>query len=327
MKEKELISVIIPVYNIEGYLLRCMETIAAQSYRNLEIILVDDGSTDMSGKICDSYAEKDSRVIVIHQKNQGLFAARNSGQRAAKGEYLMFVDGDDYLHVDAIRAMHEAINQNGGCDLAMCDRKFTERFDENIYEEGTNKLTDLSQEELITNMFTHDDSVLFVYQWNKLYRKELIENIWSLNYYMTEDFDYNFRVYLKVKRAVWIHRILYFYVQRKGSIVHSSDVINYHYINMIALLFDNYQNLSNNQSIYSRLLLKKMYRKMAFFKGKIWKTKVEPRLYKRLLEYEKATRKVYWINLSIPLYEKVFVTILLHSPRLTRWLLKVTKNY
>ena len=102
---EELISVIVPVYNIEGYLPRCLETIAAQSYQNLEIILVDDGSTDSSGQICDSFAEKDCRTIVIHQQNQGLWAARNTGQKIAKGDYLMFADGDDYMHLETLKIM------------------------------------------------------------------------------------------------------------------------------------------------------------------------------------------------------------------------------
>ena len=127
MSKKELISVIVPVYNIEVYLPRCIETIARQTYRNLEIILVDDGSTDGSGAICDEYVKTDERAIVIHQENQGLWAARNTGQKVAHGQYLMYVDGDDYLHVDAIKAMYEAINQNGSYDMAMIDRKFTER--------------------------------------------------------------------------------------------------------------------------------------------------------------------------------------------------------
>lgn len=128
--EKELISVIVPVYNIEKYLPKCLECIERQTYRNLEIILVDDGSTDGSGKICDDYVARDPRARVIHQTNKGLWAARNAGQDEAHGEYLWFSDGDDYFHYDFLRMMHAAITDGEGYDLAMCGMKKTHYMDE-----------------------------------------------------------------------------------------------------------------------------------------------------------------------------------------------------
>ena len=105
---EKLVSVIVAVYNIEEYLPRCVDSILAQTYRNLEIILVDDGSKDQSGSICDSYAEKDRRIKVIHKKNGGLSDARNAGMDAATGEYIGFVDGDDWIEPDMYRAMYFA---------------------------------------------------------------------------------------------------------------------------------------------------------------------------------------------------------------------------
>ncbi len=104
--EESLISVIVPVYNVEAYLPRCLDSIANQTYRNLDIILVDDGSTGGSGMLCDEYAARDSRVRVIHQSNKGLWAARNAGQDAANGDFLFFPDADDYFHYDMIRLMN-----------------------------------------------------------------------------------------------------------------------------------------------------------------------------------------------------------------------------
>ena len=107
---EELISVIVPVYNVEKYLPRCLDSLANQSYRNLEIILVDDGSTDSSGRICDDYAARDSRAKVIHKSNQGAWSARNTGQTASSGEYMLFPDADDYFHPDYIALLYRAIN-------------------------------------------------------------------------------------------------------------------------------------------------------------------------------------------------------------------------
>ncbi len=106
--EEKLVSVIVAVYNIEEYLPRCVESIMHQTYRKLEIILVDDGSTDGSGDICDEYAGKDDRILVIHKKNGGLSDARNAGLERASGDYIGFVDGDDWIEEGMYRAMYEA---------------------------------------------------------------------------------------------------------------------------------------------------------------------------------------------------------------------------
>ena len=105
----ELISVVVPIYNVEKYLTRCLEALLKQTYTNLEIILVDDGSPDESGKICDSYAKKDSRIKVIHKKNGGLSDCRNKGISVATGEWITFVDGDDYVDLNMIDILYKNI--------------------------------------------------------------------------------------------------------------------------------------------------------------------------------------------------------------------------
>ena len=114
------VSVIVPVYNSEKYLNRCVDSILNQTYRSIELILVDDGSPDNSGRICDEYAEKDSRVRVIHKANAGVSAARNSGLEVASGDYATFVDSDDYIEPDMYSDMMEKVNQYN-CDVVMCD--------------------------------------------------------------------------------------------------------------------------------------------------------------------------------------------------------------
>ena len=110
---KPLISVIVPVYNVEEYLPKCLESIINQTYKNLEIILVDDGSTDNSGIICEDYAEKDKRIKVVHQTNLGISAARNAGLDLCSGDYITFVDSDDYIECDEIEVLVDQIVPNG----------------------------------------------------------------------------------------------------------------------------------------------------------------------------------------------------------------------
>lgn len=120
MENQALISVIIPVYNVEEYLRECIDSVLAQTYKNFEIILVDDGSTDSSGKICDEYAEKDSRISVIHQKNGGLSVARNTGSDASSGDYVYFLDSDDYIDKNALKTLL-IIAQKDNSDIVFFD--------------------------------------------------------------------------------------------------------------------------------------------------------------------------------------------------------------
>lgn len=119
MNEEKLLSVIVPVYKVEPYLHRGIDSIRNQTYKNLQIILVDDGSPDNCGKICDEYAELDARIIVVHQKNRGLSGARNTGLRYAKGEYVAFVDSDDWIGSDMYRTL-VGVMEAYNLDMARC---------------------------------------------------------------------------------------------------------------------------------------------------------------------------------------------------------------
>ena len=119
--KEDLVTVVVPVFNAEVYLPYCLQSIASQTYKNLEILLIDDGSTDGSGRLCDEYAARDSRVRVIHQENRKLWATRNRGLSEAHGAYIIFPDADDCFHPEMIRILHDAINLDGKAyPMAMC---------------------------------------------------------------------------------------------------------------------------------------------------------------------------------------------------------------
>lgn len=320
---EDLISIIVPVYNIEGYLPKCLETIEAQTYRNLEIILVDDGSMDGSGEICNEFAKKDKRALVIHQDNLGLWAARNAGQRIAHGTFLMFIDGDDYIHLDTVKTLHQVILDHN-CDLAIVDHKKTSGFDEDVLavEEGEEEV--LTQEELVSKLFNGD---ICRNVWNKLYRKTLIENIYANDYARAQDFDFNIRVFMAANSAIFIHRIMYFWVQRPTSVTYQPNYWNLVYMCFVKMHYVNYVNLPENNKKYGHYLLSGLYKNMVFWKNRYFKTNRECDVFNQCQLYKKTTSKAYWCNLRINPFEKIVVAILLHCPQLTRWLMRITKNY
>lgn len=212
------ISVIIPIYNVGDYLSACLESVLHQSYPDLEIILVDDGSTDACPQICDEYAEKDPRIKVIHQKNGGLSEARNSGLKIATGEFISFVDSDDLLSRDFYQRLIDIIL----------------KYDADIAECGFYKFED--EDEFVTKEFHHrqDSEVLYetegalegillgtlsVVVWNKIYKKEVI---FGLNFpvnRINEDEYWTYKVFGKAHKIVKTQDLLYFYRQQSSSIM------------------------------------------------------------------------------------------------------------
>ena len=317
MKEEPLISVIVPVYNVEAFILRCLESITSQTYHNLEIILVDDGSTDTSGNICDSFAKTESRALVIHQANQGLWHARNTGQNVAKGDFLMFVDSDDYLHVDAIRVLYEALVQNPMCGLAMCNYKLTSSLDEDIRKVDENRIEILPVEELV---YHHRGALCYVV-WNKLYRRSLILDIKARDYRISQDLDFNSRVFLHLDSLVMVHRELYFWMQRSGSATKKKD----YSIDRLMIETDIYhRNFVENQAnlnLLSVFFLRRLYILMIYLKARVLGTDNKKKAFLQCSEFIKDTRHSYLTCSKIPLLERYGVFVLLYSPRIAKWFL------
>lgn len=172
--ETELISVIVPVYNVERYLCRCVDSILHQTYRNLEVLLVDDGSTDASGAICDEYAAQEERVTAVHQKNGGLSAARNAGLERAQGTYLCFVDSDDFLDSRMLETLCRDL-QEQDADVAVVGFRMFEREEELAPAELAVPVQCMTGREAIRSTLVSDE--LGDFAWNKLYKRELFRDI------------------------------------------------------------------------------------------------------------------------------------------------------
>ncbi len=209
-----MISVIVPIYNVEQYVEKCVESIMNQTYKDLEIILIDDGSTDGSGNICDEYAIKDSRIRVVHKENGGLSDARNAGIELAKGEFLSFVDGDDYIHPQMLEILYRNLMEQG-CDISMC--KFCHITEDEIID--TVLISDLVRKEECSLKALVTNSSEIASACNKLYKRTLFDDIRYPKGKLHED-EYVIHELLGKSEGIVISDAqLYFYVKREGSIM------------------------------------------------------------------------------------------------------------
>lgn len=215
MDNQFLISVIVPVYKVEAYLDRCVQSIVNQTYRNLEIILVDDGSPDRCGVMCDAWAEKDSRVRVIHQTNAGSSAARNAALDAACGERIAFVDSDDYIAPDMFEYLSDLLTQ--GADIAECGHVDT--FDDNAVFGGSDDHRDYTVYEAMEEHIR--DRVFRQLIWNKLYRREVVGDIRFPVGKKIDDEFFTYQVLGRAKKLVRSEKICYAYRQQVSSVMHS----------------------------------------------------------------------------------------------------------
>lgn len=218
--EKPLISVIVPVYNVEKYLYRCLDSVVAQTYQNLEIICVDDGSVDDSGKICDQYAVRDARIRVIHEKNQGLSAARNKGLEAAKGEYIAFVDSDDYILEDMYKKMLDKL-LDYNVDLCVCQWQYE-------FSDGRQVIKKQNIDPTIYGRKTSLELARFLYKgnyengvvvaaWNKLYHRTLLDTI-RFEGRIHEDEAFSGRIMAKNISVYVMEEQFYVYAQNGDSL-------------------------------------------------------------------------------------------------------------
>lgn len=211
------ISVIIPVYNIEEYLDKCIQSILLQNFSEYEVILVDDGSTDKSGKICDEYSQKYSQIKVIHQANKGLGGARNTGIEAACGEYLLFVDSDDSVKENMFSFLYNTAFENDS-DMVLFGMDY-------IDEDGKIIETKRPLDSGIRNICSDERMEIFSvnpYAWNKLYRRELFikNNIRYPERMWYEDLCVTPKIILCADRLTLTDKVFYNYLQRKSSIMH-----------------------------------------------------------------------------------------------------------
>jgi len=218
MKDLPLISVIVPVYRVEAYLDRCLRSITEQTYRNLEIILVDDGSPDCSGAICDAWAEKDSRIRVIHKENAGAGAARNTALDIASGEIISMIDSDDYIDSHMYEHLYSLMQEN--VDIAECDILLTEQDDVPMDDGAGAKVRVYSREEA---MGLHiRDEIFCQTPPNKLYRRSAIGDVRFPVGNLIDDEFFTYKVIGNARQLARSSARMYAYRQQPGSAMHKA---------------------------------------------------------------------------------------------------------
>lgn len=218
MENQPLISVIVPIYNVEKYLGRCIESIVNQTYKNTEIILVDDGSPDNCPEMCDDWEKKDERIKVIHKENGGLSDARNAGLEIASGDYISFIDSDDYISTDFFSLMINAMIKEKS-DIVEC----------NVIKFGGNEVQINFNDKLsIKNYSTKEalklsiqDKDFHQHVWNKLYKSELVLDLMFPVGKLNEDEYWTYKVIGRAKKLTKINKPMYYYYQRSSSIINS----------------------------------------------------------------------------------------------------------
>ena len=248
----DLISVIVPVYNVEKYLSKCINSILNQTIKNLEIILVDDGSLDNSGKICDEFAQKDNRIIVIHKENNGLSSARNAGLEIAKGKYIGFVDSDDWLDEYMYETLLKLIKDNNS-DISCCKFFKATNDDEKCPHVSNESIKSFSNIEGLNN-FYNDLYTQTVVAWNKLYARKLFDNVIYPVGKIHEDEGTTYKLFYKANKITYTNIPLYYYRTTPNSITTSK--FNKKRLAILDVYDEKIKFIKsiNNDSLYSKTL-------------------------------------------------------------------------
>jgi len=313
--ENKLISIIIPIYKVEKYLCKCIDSILNQTYKNLEIILVDDGSPDGCPKICDEYSKSDSRVRTIHKNNGGLSDARNAGIDIAQGDYLAFVDSDDWVDLDMYRRLIEACERNNS-EISVCGYYEVHNDKLKLHSICTDEITldfENATKELI------DDKTFHNYAWNKLFKADLFLNVRYPFGHNMEDVYTTYKMFMKAIRVTLIETAFYYYVvNREGSILSELSIKSKYDLflshksrfEILSAKFPDKKDVLFRNIVFSALRVAKAYSKsnekikyqVEYTEAKMFLSINKNDIYRNMLisKSDRIKFKLFFINKSLP---------------------------
>lgn len=318
-----MVSVVVTIYKVERFLRACVESILQQTYRDIEVILVEDGSPDGSAAICDEFAALDSRVRVIHKANAGVSEARNTGIKAARGEYIMFVDGDDVTHPRMVEVMMDAMG-SGDYDFVMVDVVMVEEdgyhqlmADDNV---GTLRQRVLDQAYCVRRLLDVGGAALLYHvPTNKLIRRSMVKD----QMFKTtggEDFEWNLRMFLRSRQGVQVDARVYYYIQHEASMTHSG--VNSLYIDRIRSYYLCLNDIPADNRTYRAQCLKAMYSMLLGVRYKARGTAFYQEAKDCGKEIYKKTRDEL-LGSDLPWSRKARFLVMYHMPWLYTLLIKV----
>ncbi len=310
------ISVIVPIYNVKDYLDRCVESIVNQTYRDLEIILVDDGSTDGSALLCDDWENKDNRIRVVHQKNKGLSGARNAGLEIASGEYLSFIDGDDWIDKEFYTYLKQLIDSNN-CSMASC-----------AYFKTHGKGQEQRRKRICIRKMNKEESLIWFLKGaikggvsdvsccTKLYKREVFDDILFPENVIFEDVITNWKIVNKLNGYIYSDCVKYYYYMRDDSITRKNFKMNVFDLEIGAnIIMDDVRNMSTKVQklatqykcrVYFSILVKMLKSKnvdLCLIKETVKKVK---RSYKHLIFSCLSIKRKIALTMFVILPEKLF---------------------
>lgn len=318
-----LVSVIIPVYNVERFLSDCLASVSRQTYKNIDIILVDDGSTDCSGKTCDEYAKAENRAVVIHQENMGLSGARNTGINHAKGNYITFIDSDDMIAENFIEILYESLIQSGS-DIAVSDYC---RISEDEHSDDSHCYNARGTSSII---FNNADAIKAVYgkehhgmQYivcGKLYLKDLFitNDVRFPVGKIHEDTFITYKVLYSAEKICYIDEPLYLYRVRKGSIMNSGfskkSLVKFEAIQEECNFFWNH----DEPKLYSLAFFNLLFEKKNTIREMVNDKKIGRKEIRQFAASIREDIKGYEGKRAMPLKKRLFYTILSYFPTLAK---------
>ena len=232
---EDKISIIVPVYKTEKFITRCIRSIIDQSYCNIELILVDDGSPDSAGLICDEYAKKDNRIKVIHQENAGQSVARNNALKIATGDYYCFVDSDDYVATNLLERLYQLLNDNNA-DISIVDYMSFSGDKAILDNEGDSGISVFNNTDMIKNIHTVKNE-LYVVMWGKLFKKDLFDGIEFPEGRICEDLFVLYKLYDKADKTIFCSEKLYYYY--RGNISSSTFTLSKRFYDDVFWVLEN----------------------------------------------------------------------------------------
>lgn len=302
----DLISIIIPVYNVEKYLEKCLDSVIHQSYENIEIILVNDGSTDTSGEICKKYSEKDKRIVLFNQENAGLSAARNTGIEICKGEYIAFVDSDDWVEKDYILKMYtECKNKN--VDIVICGFNKVNENNDLILDESSKLRKRTIDNKNKFDLLFNENNLETILAWNKLYKRKIFN---TLRYPVGKIHEDEFVVYDVLNNVdgdiVVLNENLYNYLIRNSSISNTISDKVLHSFEALKSRIDK-TTWSKRYNIFAKCQLINNY--IYVYKKAVGNKNLQLKILKEIKKYKLSLK-------GIPLKQKIKFTMFKIAPNL-----------